>query len=38
MNAEPRIIWEARTKKGNKNYADLARKIKYEALDVALTR
>lgn len=38
MNAEPRIIWEARTRKGHKNYADLARKIKYEALDVALTR
>lgn len=38
MNAEPYRIRNARTKKGDKNYKDLAQFIIYKAVDVALTK
>ena len=38
MNGEPAILWAARTKRGDKNYADLALKLSYEAGDIACAK
>ena len=38
MNGEPTRIWNARTRRGDKNYKCLAQFLEVKAIDVALTK
>ena len=38
MNGDPVRIWNARTRRGDKNYKCLAQHLEYQAIDIALTK